>query len=52
MQYFLDTDTGKHLKTDDTWKRPLIFSCTTELRGGGEIASGFMQKVDAWKYAY
>lgn len=24
-QYFLDTDTSKHLKKDDTWKCPLIF---------------------------
>lgn len=35
-QCFPDTDMSKHLKKDDTWKRPLIFSCTSE-RGKEKI---------------
>lgn len=41
VRYFLDTDTSKHLKTDDTWKCPLIFSHAAELGTKGKAASRF-----------
>lgn len=41
VQYFLNTGTSKHLKTDDTWKCPLIFSHTAGLGMKEKAASRF-----------